>query len=255
MFFYFGEWESVRVMKELAEITVIPGKSAGAEKAYRVWVLMHTELRERSSERRRRLVERDDHGEQLFAYEIWWPVVGSFEHLHPEYEVNDYRDGSRFLDFAYIRPPYRISIEIDGYGTHQRNASRRTFGDDRFRQNQLVLDDWTVVRFSYDDVREKPRQCQQFIQQLLGKLYGFGRIDAMELQLSANERELLRWALRLSHESAFCPKQVEKLLGVSHSTSHKYLHQLMKLGLLEKASEGKRIRAYRLTTKAAKLHL
>lgn len=242
-------------MEELAGITAITGKLGGVEKAYKEWVHSHTELRDRSSERRRRLMERDDHGEQLFAYEVWWPVVGSFEHLHPEYEVNDYRDGSRFLDFAYIRPPYRISIEIDGYGTHQRNASRRTFGDDRFRQNQLVLDDWTIVRFSYDDVREKPRQCQQFIQQLLGKLYGVGRVDAMELQLSVNERELLRWAQRLVHNAAFCPKQVEKLLEVSHSTSHKYLHRLLKLELLEQASEGKRVRAYRLTTKAAKLHL
>jgi hypothetical protein len=255
VFFYIRGWESVLLMNELADITVIPGKSVEAGKPYRDWVLLHIELRERSSERRRRLVERDDHGEQLFAHEVWWPVVGSFEHLHPEYEVNDYRDGSRFLDFAYIRSPFRISIEIDGYGTHQRNASRRTFGDDRFRQNQLVLDGWTVVRFSYDDVREKPRQCQQFIQQLLGKLYGVGRINAMELQLSVNEREVLRWAQRLGRNSVFYPKQVEELLGISHSTSHKYLHQLLKLEPLEQASEGKRIRAYRLTSKAAKLYL
>lgn len=95
------------------------------ESTYRAWILQHKEMRDLHSERRRRLTDRDDHSERLFAINIWLPVVGNFEYLHPEYEVNDYRDGSRFLDFAYIRTPYRISIEIDGYGGHQRNASRR----------------------------------------------------------------------------------------------------------------------------------
>ncbi|NIK78613.1 DNA-binding MarR family transcriptional regulator [Paenibacillus castaneae] len=231
------------------------GRSGVFDKVYSDWILEHSELRESLSERRRRLVERDDHGERLFALSIWLPVAGNFEFLHPEYEVNDYRDGSRFLDFAYIRPPFRISIEIDGYGTHQRNASRRVFGDDRFRQNQLVLDGWTIVRFSYDDVRERPRQCQQFLQQLLGKLYGLGRTDPLELQLLASERELIRWACRSGHAAPFSPKEAQKQLGVSHFTAHKYLNKLLKMQLIEQASGGQRIRSYRLTTKATALHV
>ncbi|CAM4014757.1 DNA-binding response regulator [Paenibacillus alkaliterrae] len=226
-----------------------------AERAYCEWLDLHKELREPTSERRSRLIERDDHGEQKFALKVWWQVVGSFEFLHPEYEVNDYRDGSRFLDFAYIRPPYRISIEIDGFRTHQRNASRRKFGDDRFRQNQLVLDDWIVIRFSFDDVIEKPRQCQQFIQQLLGKLYGIGRADSSNLKLTLKEREIIRWAQRRGQEAAFNPKEVEVLLVVSHCTALKYLHQLLQQELLEQASGEKRIRTYRITTKAAQMYL
>ncbi len=139
--------------------------------------------------------------------------------------MNDYRDGSRFLDFTYIRPPFRISIEIDGFGPHQKNASRRKFSDDRFRQNQLVLDDWIVVRFSYDDLRERPRQCQQFIQQLLGKFYGLGRTDALYLQLSSPARELLRWAQRRVNGAAFSPKDARKLLWVSAPTARKNFNQ------------------------------
>jgi len=232
----------------------VADKLSTAERAYREWILKHRELREPTSERRRRLVERDDHGEQLFAIDIWWQVLGSFEHLHPEYEVNDYRDGSRFLDFAYIRHPFRISIEIDGFGPHQKNASRRRFSDDRFRQNQLVLDNWIVVRFSYDDLRERPRQCQQYIQQLLGKLYGLGRADALHLQLPSSARELLRWAQRRESVAAFSPKDVEKMLGVSHCTALKYLKQLFQQGLVEQASGGKRIRTYRLTSTVTQLH-
>ncbi|MDQ0113929.1 DUF559 domain-containing protein [Paenibacillus harenae] len=148
------------------------GKGSEVDQAYGKWIASHMEKRDMASERRRRLVERNDHGEHSFVRNVWWPVVGSLDDLHPEYEVNDYRDGSRFLDFVYIRGGERISIEIDGYGGHHRDASRRTFGDDRFRQNQLMLDGWKVIRFSYDDVVDKPRQCQQFIQQMLGKFYG-----------------------------------------------------------------------------------
>lgn len=231
------------------------GKLGAAERVYREWILKHTELREPTSERRRRLVERDDHGEQLFAIDIWWQVLGSFEHLHPEYEVNDYRDGSRFLDFAYIRHPFRISIEIDGFGTHQKNASRRKFSDDRFRQNQLVLDNWIVVRFSYDDLRERPRQCQQYIQQLLGKLFGLGRADALHLQLPSSARELLRWAQRRESLAAFSPKDVEKMLGVSAPTARKNLNRLLHLKLIEQVSGVQRTRSYRLASAGIKLRL
>lgn len=223
------------------------------ESTYRAWILQHKEMRDLHSERRRRLTDRDDHSERLFAINIWLPVVGNFEYLHPEYEVNDYRDGSRFLDFAYIRTPYRISIEIDGYGGHQRNASRRVFGDDRFRQNQLVLDEWKIVRFSYDDVRERPRQCQQFIQQLLGKLYGIGKNDLLEIQFSVIEREIIRWAKRRGNRVPFTPKEVERLLGVSHYTALKYLNKLRQMQWIEQASGGSRIRSYRLSAKTASI--
>ncbi|MGO4185559.1 DNA-binding response regulator [Paenibacillus sp. TAF43_2] len=223
------------------------------KQAYTRWIAMHTELRKTTSERRRRLEERDDHGEQLFAIHIWWPVLGSFDYLHPEYEINDYRDGSRFLDFAYVRPPYRISIEIDGYGPHHKQASRRKFSDDRFRQNQLVLDNWIVVRFSYDDIGERPRQCQQFLQQLLGKLYGLESSEKLALPLPASYRELLRWGQQRERESTFTPKEVQHLLGVSHCTARKYLQHLLQQGLLEQASGHKRIRTYRISSKVAQL--
>lgn len=42
------------------------------KQAYTRWIAMHSELRKTKSERRRRLEERDDHGEQLFAIHIWW---------------------------------------------------------------------------------------------------------------------------------------------------------------------------------------
>lgn len=229
------------------------GRLSDAEQAYTEWIRRHEKLREAGSARRRRLLERDDFGERRFAVDVWYPAVGHFENLHPEYEVLDYRDGSRFVDFAYIRPPYRTFIEIDDFEPHQ--TSRKQFNDDRFRQNQLVLDDWIILRFSYDDIRDRPRQCQQTIQQLLGKFYGIGHNSLAGLGLTVREREIVRWAKRLGIGRSFAPKEVETLLGVSHRTARQTLRRLLHAGLLEQAGGNRRISRYRLTSRAAQLHL
>ena len=48
-----------------------------------------------------------------------------------------------FLDLAY--PDRRIAIEVDGFEYHH---DRRAFDRDRVRQNDLVTDGWTVLRFT-----------------------------------------------------------------------------------------------------------
>ena len=40
---------------------------------------------------------------------------------------------------------------------------RGRFGDNLMRQNQLVLDGWKIIRFSYDDLTQRKRRCQQMI--------------------------------------------------------------------------------------------
>jgi len=231
------------------------GMSGLTKETHDKWLEGHIVARGAESERRRRLAEGLGHAECEFIEKIWWPIVGSLDDLHPEYEVSDSKDGSRFLDFAYIRSNHRVCIEIDGYGAHQRNASRRVFGDDRFRQNDLVLDDWVVLRFAYDDLQDRPRQCQQYIGQMLGKLFGLGVQRLDEQNLSLNEREIIRWALRRGAESSFTPKEIIRLLGVSHPTIRRYVRNLVQQKLLEHASGVKRVRSYRVSSKAVKLHI
>ena len=60
-------------------------------------------------------------------------------------------DGRYRLDFAW--PDARLAAEVDGYAFH---ASRRTFQDDRARQNDLVAAGWTVLRFTWGDVCQRP---------------------------------------------------------------------------------------------------
>ncbi|MGH2684207.1 MAG: endonuclease domain-containing protein [Actinomycetota bacterium] len=55
------------------------------------------------------------------------------------------------LDFAY--PPSRIGIEADGYRWH---GGRERWVRDVRRENRLKLLGWTLLRFTWEDVRDRP---------------------------------------------------------------------------------------------------
>lgn len=54
-------------------------------------------------------------------------------------------------DFA--APDQRVVIELDGLATH---GTARALRADLARQNFLVLQGWTVLRFTWADVLESP---------------------------------------------------------------------------------------------------
>ncbi|MDQ0156245.1 DNA-binding response regulator [Robertmurraya andreesenii] len=211
----------------------------GFEKEYQVFMNAHMQVR--TGERLRRLQEGHNHAEMLFLKQVWWPLFNHFQFLHPEYEVDDFKDGKRYLDFAYIRPAIRICLEVDGYGPHLKNISRWQFADNLERQNQLVIDGWTVIRFSYDQVNEKPRRCQQIVQQVIGRWLG-DELD--QTSLSFHEKEVIRLAIRKG--DVISPIEVEKYLKLSDKTVKKILSQLVEKKMLIPASGTKRIRSYRL---------
>lgn len=211
----------------------------GFEGEYLAFMTAH--LQARNGERLRRLQEGHNQAEMLFLKQVWWPLFYNFRYLHPEYEVNDFKDGTRYLDFAYIRPAIRICLEVDGYGPHLKNISRWQFSDSLERQNQLVIDGWTVIRFSYDQVKEKPRRCQQIIQQVIGRWLG-DELD--QTSLSFREKEVLRLAIRKGADIS--PIEVQNYLKLSDKTIKKVLSQLVYKKMLIPASGIKRVRSYRL---------
>nr|WP_232353947.1 DNA-binding response regulator [[Bacillus] enclensis] len=202
---------------------------------------MNAHSQERKGERLRRLQEGHNQAEKLFLKQVWWPSFYHFRYLHPEFEIDDFKDGKRYLDFAYIRPAIRICFEVDGYGPHLKNISRWQFSDSLERQNQLVMDGWTVIRFSYDQVKEKPRRCQQVVQQVIGRWLG-DELD--QTTLSYAEKEVLRLAIRKG--KAISPIEVEKYLKRTDKTVKKLLTQLVDKKMLIPESGIKRIRSYRL---------
>lgn len=211
----------------------------GFEEEYQVFMNAH--MQARKGERLRRLQEGHNQAEMLFLKQVWWPSFYNFRYLHPEYEVHDFKDGTRYLDFAYIRPAIRICLEIEGYGPHLKNISRWQFSDSLERQNQLVIDGWTVIRFSYDQVKEKPRRCQQIVQQVIGRWLG-DELD--QTSLSFIEKEVLRLAIRKGDD--ITPIEIEKYLKQSDKTVRKVLSHLVDKKMMVPASGIKRIRSYRL---------
>ena len=78
---------------------------------------------------------------------IWWPLFGNFNNLHPEYEVIDYMRRSRFLDYAYIPNFVLIGLEGDGYEFHGRNLTREQFSYERNRDTFLTGLGWRLIHF------------------------------------------------------------------------------------------------------------
>lgn len=214
------------------------------EEQYLRW--LDKQAKNRTGEALRRLKEGHGRNEKLFAQNIWWPAIGNFDYLHAEYEVANFRDGAYYLDHAYVRPPYLIDWEVDDFSSHAKNVSRRSFDYERDRQNQLVADGWKVIRFTLDAITERPRQCQQFVLQMLGKLYGNGMMEPYSLTLE--QREIMRVASVLRRP--FTPTEICEPLGVHAQYARKLLHELVEKELLAPASGSARIRTYVLGPKA-----
>lgn len=98
-----------------------------------------------------------------------------------------------------------------------------------------------MIRFSYDQVKEKPRRCQQIVQQVIGRWVG-DELD--QTSLSFLEKEVLRLAIRKGE--AISPIEIGKYLGQSDKTVKKVLSQLVDKKMLMPSSGIKRVRSYRL---------
>lgn len=215
------------------------------EQAYEEW--WGKECRGAVGGRLRKLEEGHGHAERTFLESVWYPAFGHFESLLPEYEVRDFKDGCRYVDFAYIRGAFHAAIEIDGFGPHWRDITKEQFADQWIRQNDLVIDGWKVLRFAYDDVCRRPRRCQQAVHQLLGRW--LGEYDASR-QLTLEEKEILRIALA-STAKPLTPSMVASRLGTSSDYAIKLLKGLVRQGLMAQAGGTKRIRSYKLVREAA----
>jgi very-short-patch-repair endonuclease len=67
------------------------------------------------------------------------------------------------IDVAF--PQARLAIEVDGWAFH---SSRQRFQHDRTRQNRIVAAGWRVLRFTWEDLTQRPDQVLRRIAELLG---------------------------------------------------------------------------------------
>jgi hypothetical protein len=208
------------------------------EEAHAHFIESHA--KKRSGDRLYHLKKGHEHAEQLFLKLIWWIAFGNFDHLHPQYEVYDFKDGKRYLDFAFILGFIKICIEIDGFGPHWQNMSLEKFSDDRTRQNYLSMERWIILRFSYDDIVNHPRQCQQILQQQLGLLLG----NQSNVHLNHYEQEVVRYGLKTN--GILNIHEIHDHLMISDKAARILLRSMAQKNLLRPIGGPMRIHSYQL---------
>lgn len=215
--------------------------------AHDAWLNHH--LRSRRGESRRKLEEGYKVAQRAFIEKVWWPAVGNFNNLTPEYEVRDFADKQRFLDLAYIQGHSRFCVEVDGFGPHWRGISRWQFADQLNRQNHLIADEWKIYRFAYDEVVERPRGCQQFIQQVLGKIACALENNSDSItSFTLLEKEIVRY-LREKQNPYITPTIIVKEFQVSKKAAYRTLYKLCKIQIIAPVDPSKRRQhKYRLHT-------
>ena len=85
------------------------------------------------------------------------------ERVRPQHEI--VAGAKRYhVDYAIIGDATRIAVELDGFAYH---GSRHAFSDDRLRQNDLTVEGWTTLRFSFDAVRRETARCAEQLRTVL----------------------------------------------------------------------------------------
>jgi very-short-patch-repair endonuclease len=78
--------------------------------------------------------------------------------------VAQYPVDGKFLDLAYIEKGIKIDIEVDGERWHLDEQGRRNLSD-HARDLRLEAHGWTVLRFWVFQIRDRPNECIEKIQQ------------------------------------------------------------------------------------------
>lgn len=93
----------------------------------------------------------------------WTPTSYSLGEwtLHAQYQTPHGR-----LDFAILGPDRRIDVECDGWPWHE--ATPEQAARDAARDRALVLDGWTVLRFTGREIHRTPEVCVRDIMRAIG---------------------------------------------------------------------------------------
>jgi hypothetical protein len=209
------------------------------EQKFEEWI--EKNLTEEVNPRRREVLEKGlGYGTVEFLRTIWFPSVGNFDHLYPEWEVRDFNNRYRYLDLAYMPNGAKGCIEIQGYGPHARDLNVSRFKDLCWRHSLLALEGWTLLPIAFLSIKEEPKQCQQLILAFIGK---FLSTDT-PTQLSWLEAEVVRYTRRSL--LPITPQDLANHLKLSDRQVRRILHRLVDLQILTVASGTVRARTYKL---------
>jgi hypothetical protein len=210
------------------------------EEKFDAWI--QANLNEESNHRRRERLENGlGHGTVEFLRNVWFPAVGNFDHLYPEWEVRDFHNGYRYLDLAYMPGDARGGIEIQGYGPHARDLDVSRFKDLCWSHCLLAIDGWTFLPVAYLSIKEEPKRCQQLVLAFLGRFIS----SDVPSELSWLEAEVVRFARRKLRP--ITPVEVAEHLGVGARQARRVLRNLVASEIFSVSSGKERNRSNKLT--------
>ncbi|MCY9697302.1 DUF559 domain-containing protein [Paenibacillus alginolyticus] len=218
------------------------------EKSHAYFIQNH--LQRRTGERRGRLERGHREAERLFCRNIWWPLLGNFDDLHPEFEVLDWRGLSYFCDFAWLTQAVKLIIEIKGFGSHVRDMDRQKYCNELNRETFLSAMGFQIISFAYDDVAHRPELCITLLRMLLSR---YQSQSSPASSSSVSEREIVRLVCRLARPLR--PIDVVTHLGINHRTAVRTLQSLCTKGWFSAVTgaAGKNIVRYELQRSAVQL--
>lgn len=193
----------------------------------------------RKGERRGRLERGHRHGESLFLRNVWWPLRGNFEDLHPEYEVLDWRGRPYFADFAWLPGFVKLVFEIKGFATHVRDMDRLKYCSELNRETFLFAMGYHVISYAYDDVEQRPELCITLLRMALNR-YQPSHIPVSRALLA---EKIIRFAIQMAQPIR--PKDVVQHFELDHKTAVLMLQRLCTKGWLLPSLRGKGERVVR----------
>ena len=112
--------------------------------------------------------------EKLFVEEFMYPILGkeNLKYLQPQYTFVDSSGSAKKIDFALKDENAKLAFEIDGESYHAEGAvTSQQFDAGLERQNEILLANWKLLRFSYSQLRDgsKSKDIKDSIKSFLQK--------------------------------------------------------------------------------------
>ena len=133
--------------------------------------------------------------ERLFVDEFLWPLLGAqIEHVIPQRSFLDSSGKNRRIDFSYVSGPLKLTLEVNGETYHAEGIiPDSNFDDNLFRQNEILRDNYKLIRFSYSMLKApnwRPvvmESLRGFLSSYAPKLLGENPIKPNQIQKRALE--------------------------------------------------------------------
>lgn len=206
----------------------------GFREEHEQWLGEH--YRRRKGERLDALKRGHGYGNRLFVEQVWWPLAGHFQGLHPEYEVKDWRGRSYFVDILWQVGTSRIAFEIMDFGSH--GTDRSKYRMDLNRGLFLQSQDCMVLYISLDELKDNPSFILSALRNILFPYLSAGKSAnrSAESSYSKLERDLMRSAIR--HHRVLRPAEAARELELHTTTVIKYCRMLVDKGKFRPVARG-----------------